>query len=41
MRTGWIPTGGKWYYLYEDGAMAHDTIIDNKYTVGSDGAWIQ
>lgn len=37
MQTGWVmPLPGKYYYLYEDGTMAHDTVIDG-YTVGSDG----
>jgi glucan-binding YG repeat protein len=39
MLTGWILDGGKYYYLYPDGSMASDTII-NGYKVGSDGAWI-
>lgn len=38
MRTGWIPVNGKWYYCHANGAMAHDTWIDGKYYVGSDGA---
>ncbi|WP_313186324.1 hypothetical protein [Lacrimispora sp.] len=37
MRTGWIPVNGKWYYCNANGEMAHDTWIDGKYYVGTDG----
>jgi len=43
MMTGWIIDNkdGKYYYLQTDGTMAVNTTIDNKYKVGSTGAWIQ
>ena len=34
---GWREIGEKWYYFYENGAMAVNTIIDG-YEVGLDGA---
>lgn len=40
MNTGWLKDDdGKWYYLYTNGAMAYNTIIDG-YKLGADGAWI-
>ena len=40
METGWLQEdNGKWYYLNNDGSMAHDTVIDG-YKLGSDGVWI-
>jgi hypothetical protein len=40
MEIGWLQDdNGKWYYLNNDGSMAHDTVIDG-YKLGSDGAWI-
>ena len=35
----WVKTGGKWYYLHEDGRMARSEFINGDY-VGSDGAWV-
>lgn len=40
MKTGWIQSDGKWYYLNEDGKMAKNTSI-NGYILGEDGAWIE
>lgn len=40
MKTGWAQLGAFWYYFYSNGKMAHDTIIDGKYKIGSDGRWI-
>lgn len=37
MLTGWKKVDGKWYYMYESGAMAANTWIGNYY-VGADGA---
>lgn len=28
MKTGWIQSDGKWYYLNEDGKMAKNTSIN-------------
>ena len=42
--TGWLksPYSGKWYYFYTDTCtMAHDTTIEGKYVLGSDGAMIE
>lgn len=37
MVTGWVmDKPGEYYYLQEDGTMAHDTVIDG-YTLASDG----
>lgn len=37
VQTGWImDKPGNYYYLNEDGTMAHDTIVDG-YTLGADG----
>lgn len=41
MQTGWVAVNGKWYYLNKDGSMAADTVIDGKYKVGKDGAWMK
>lgn len=41
MHTGWLKdTNGKWYYLYNNGAMAYNTSIGG-YALDSSGAWIQ
>ena len=41
MKTGWIYSNGKWYYCYPgSGAMALNSVIDGKYRVDSNGAWI-
>lgn len=40
MKTGWLcDTNGKWYYLYGNGFMAHNTWIGSYY-VNSSGAWV-
>ena len=40
MHTGWLKdTNGKWYYLYDNGVMAHSTVIDG-YKLDASGAWI-
>ena len=33
-------SNGTWYYLYSDGAMASNTVIDG-YSLDASGAWIQ
>ncbi|OVE68582.1 cell wall-binding protein [Clostridium diolis] len=41
IKTGWIYSNGKWYYCYPgSGAMALNSVIDGKYRVDSNGAWI-
>jgi len=40
MKTGWIQDSGNWYFLNNDGAMAHDTTVGGYY-LGSNGAWTQ
>lgn len=41
MQTGWIKDiNGKYYYLYTNGAMAYNTVIDG-YKLGADGAWVK
>ena len=40
MQTGWFKdTDGKWYFLYPNGAMAVNTVIDGR-TIGADGVWV-
>lgn len=44
MKTGWLESKGKWYYLSEvadsmQGAMFTDQMVDG-YWLGSDGAWV-
>lgn len=39
MVTGWINVSGKWYYMYDNGAMAVNTTI-GVYKIGKDGVWI-
>ena len=39
MATGWKDVNGIWYYLYSDGSMAYNTIIDG-YNLDVSGAWI-
>ena len=38
MQTGWVYTGGNYYYLYDNGAMAANTWI-GKYYVNGSGVW--
>lgn len=41
MATGWIQnTPGEWYYFYENGTMAVNTVIDG-YAVNEKGIWVQ
>jgi len=35
--TGWKEIDGKWYYFYENGSMAVNTVIDGR-EIGPDGA---
>ena len=39
LSDGWNYIEGKWYYCYEDGSIAVNTVIDG-YVVGQDGVWI-
>ena len=39
MSTGWIKDGSYWYYLYSDGSMASNTVIDG-YQLNASGQWI-
>lgn len=39
MATGWQQVDGTWYYLYSDGAMASDIVIDG-YIVDASGALV-
>ena len=40
MATGWVQkTPGEWYYFYESGAMASNTVIDG-YTINEQGIWV-
>ena len=39
MAIGWQKINNKWYYLYNDGTMASDTII-NGYNISLDGSMI-
>ncbi|MBQ3512382.1 MAG: L,D-transpeptidase family protein [Lachnospiraceae bacterium] len=39
LSDGWNYIEGNWYYRYEDGSIAVNTMIDG-YAVGQDGAWI-
>jgi len=40
--TGWLNEGGKWYYMWSDGTMAHDTWLESAngkwYYFNSDGS---
>ncbi len=38
--SNWEMISGKWYYFYNSGYMAHDTMIRDWY-VGPDGAWVE
>lgn len=36
MQTGWLLEGGNLYYLYSNGAMAANVVMDG-HTLGADG----
>lgn len=38
MITGWQKVDEKWYYLYDNGKLAYDTVIDG-YRLSVDGSW--
>lgn len=41
MAVGWIQTSpDDWYYMNTDGSMAVNTIIDGRYSIGSDGRYL-
>ncbi|MDO5516141.1 MAG: leucine-rich repeat protein [Clostridium sp.] len=40
VKSKWVYTGGKWYYLKDNGNMARNTSIDGYY-VDDSGAWVQ
>lgn len=41
MAVGWIESNpGEWYYMNPDGSMAVDTVIDNQYSIDSNGRYI-
>lgn len=40
MATGWVPVGGRWYYLSASGEMAHDDTTPDGYKVNANGAWV-
>lgn len=37
MQTGWCKIDGLWYYFYQNGSMASNTVIDG-YKLGASGA---
>ena len=39
MKTGWIQSGNKWYYLNSSGAMLVNTITPDGYRVDANGVW--
>ena len=39
MATGWVQTGGTWYYLHGSGAMATNQWVEDRYWVTGSGAW--
>jgi len=39
MQTGWVYTGGKWYFMDHGGAMLTNTWVGNNYVDGS-GVWV-
>ena len=39
-QIGWQYINGAWYYFYDNGIMAHDTVINN-CKMGSSGEWIK
>jgi len=40
MQIGWELSNWEWYYLYSDGAMASNTVIDG-YKLDGNGAWVK
>ncbi|WP_420489832.1 hypothetical protein [Neobacillus drentensis] len=40
MKTGWVKSANKWYYLNIDGSMAVNTTI-NGYKVNQHGEWVR
>jgi len=40
MQTGWQMVEGEWYYLYEDGSCAINTMTPDGYRVDNRGVWI-
>ena len=41
MKTGWFTVSGKWYYAYNSGALAVNTITPDGYRVNTSGEWIR
>lgn len=41
MTTGWLLLDDAWYYLYPDGSMAHNTVVDGVYYMGTNGKWLE
>lgn len=39
-QSGWVPVGGRWYYLSASGEMAHDGTTPDGYKVNANGAWV-
>ncbi|WP_270545665.1 hypothetical protein [Clostridium butyricum] len=40
-QIGWQYISPNWYYFYDNGIMAHDTVVNNKYKINSDGVWVR
>jgi len=43
MATGWVQSGGLWYYLQADGAMISGgvrTIGNERHRFAADGRWL-
>ncbi|MBQ3664691.1 MAG: hypothetical protein II919_01120, partial [Lachnospiraceae bacterium] len=41
MQTGWYKEGDTYYYLKEDGSMAVDEWIQDKYYLDENGKWVE
>ncbi|MBQ7534005.1 MAG: hypothetical protein IJT43_00115 [Stomatobaculum sp.] len=39
--SAWEKIDGEWYYFYDNGYMAHDTMIDGCYYVDAAGAYVE
>lgn len=39
IKTGWIKDKNNWYFLYDNGVMAADTVTPDGYKVNSSGKW--